>query len=278
MQYVPFLCKSFNYGVDVNLIGIKQHLYVCTYPAQNLYEVASLMSLVYTIPAVPIPNFMNLTLCPGNQIIHPGRVYGMFKDWDGKTGYNPADVPLLYEGLDDASAHEIQILSDDIQNIKAGILKQYPDLDLTQVLPIKERIISMYGAQVKDTSNLTRVFQSNQGYSRVTFPMVPSQEEQGKVVLNLNARFFWEDVPYGLLILKDIGELAGVPTPAVDKQILFHQKFMPVKYLDEKTLQILDNQAVKDSGAPRAYGITSLTELVAMSISNTKIQLFKPSL
>ena len=66
------------------------------------------------------------------------------------------------------------------------------------------------------------MFQTNQGYSRFTFPMVPSKDDPTKVVLNTEARFFWEDVPYGLLILKNIGELAGVKTPSVDKQILFH--------------------------------------------------------
>jgi hypothetical protein len=30
---------------------------------------------------------------------------------------------------------------------------------------------------------------------------------------------------------------------------------MPVKYIDEKTCQFLDNQAMKESGAPRSYGI-----------------------
>lgn len=95
--------------------------------------------------------------------------------------------------------------------------------------------------------------------------MVPVDEDEEKVVLDLNARFFWEDVPYGLLILKDIGELVGVETPNIDKLILFHQKFMPVKYVDEETKQILDNDAVKASGAPRVYGIRSLKDLVATS-------------
>ena len=30
-----------------------------------------------------------------------------FKNWDGKTPFNAKDMPLLYEGLDQASADEI---------------------------------------------------------------------------------------------------------------------------------------------------------------------------
>jgi opine dehydrogenase len=100
LQYVPFLCKVVNYGKDVNIIGPKKHLYAAAYPANRVYEVCTIMSLFYSIPSVPIPNFLNLTLCPSNQIIHPGRVYGFFKNWDGKTPFAAKEMPLLYEGLD----------------------------------------------------------------------------------------------------------------------------------------------------------------------------------
>jgi hypothetical protein len=52
--------------------------------------------------------------------------------------------------------------------------------------------------------------------------MVPVDMSGENVTLNLNARFFWEDVPFGLVILKDIAELIGVKTPHMDKQIIFH--------------------------------------------------------
>lgn len=77
-------------------------------------------------------------------------------------------------------------------------------------MPIKERVESMYDGQISDKSSLKRVFNTNIGYSRVPFPMVPVDKTGEKVTLNLNARFFWEDVPFGLVILKDIGELVGV--------------------------------------------------------------------
>jgi hypothetical protein len=32
----------------------------------------------------------------------------------------------------------------------------------------------------------------------------------GRVSPNLNARFFWEDIPYGLCILKNIGNVFNV--------------------------------------------------------------------
>lgn len=55
----------------------------------------------------------------------------------------------------------------------------------------------------------------------VVFPTVPAKED-GKVTLNLQARFFWEDVPYGLVILKSIGDLLGVKVDHINKQIVWH--------------------------------------------------------
>jgi hypothetical protein len=45
---------------------------------------------------------------------------------------------------------------------------------------------------------------------------------------------------------------------------------MPVKYVCDKTAKFLDNQAVKESGAPRAYGIKTVEDLVAMSLTADK--------
>ena len=128
----------------------------------------------------------------------------------------------------------------------------------------------MYKGQISDTSSLKRIFNTNIGYSRVVFPMVaPDPKKPNRVILNTNARFFWEDVPYGLCILKDIGRILGVPTPNCTKQIVWHQKFMPVKYVDEKTGEFIPGM-LKQTGAPSAYGIKTAAQLVQTSLSTGK--------
>lgn len=97
-------------------------------------------------------------------------------------------------------------------------------------MPIEKRICTMYDGQISDKSSLKRIFNTNIGYSRVPFPMVPIEGQDLKntnpgevlVKLNLNARFFWEDLPYGLVILKDIGNIVGVQTPNITRNIIFH--------------------------------------------------------
>ena len=77
---------------------------------------------------------------------------------------------------------------------------------------------------------------------------VPHPTEKDQVVLNVKSRFFTEDIPYGLCVLKGIGELAGVQTPNIDKTIQWHQKFMDDDYVDEKG-NFLPG-AIEKTGAP----------------------------
>lgn len=79
LQYVPFICKAVNYGKDINIIGPKKNLYAAAWPLNNIHQVCNALSLCYYIPTIPVPSFLNLTLCPSNQIIHPGRVTGFFE-------------------------------------------------------------------------------------------------------------------------------------------------------------------------------------------------------
>ena len=56
--------------------------------------------------------------------------------------------------------------------------------------------------------------------------MIPVDQKGELVTLNFNCRFFTEDVPFGLVILKDIAEMVNVKTKNIDRMILFHQKWM----------------------------------------------------
>ena len=84
------------------------------------------------------------------------------------------------------------------------------------------------------------------------------------VKLNFGARFFSEDINFGLVILKDIACIFGVATPNIDKNIVFHQQYMDVKYIDEKT-GLFIGEGLAKSGGPSAYGITTIEQLVKSS-------------
>ena len=158
-------------------------------------------------------------------------------------------------------------------------MKKYPEIDLNSLLPIKERIIKQYEEQISDKSTLQSVFSTNMGYDILTFPMVSANGNNyimsiyiyiyifgiDGVVIDTKHRFFWEDIPYGLCILKNYGDAFKVPMPNCEKVIQFHQKFMGgIKFLDKENNLVMDN--IQKTGAPSKYGYTSTLDFVATSL------------
>lgn len=69
-----------------------------------------------------------------------------------------------YEDFDALSAELLAKLDNELQTVRVALLQRFPQLDLSPVLPVKERIIKIYGKDVADTSSLLSVVRTNKGY------------------------------------------------------------------------------------------------------------------
>ncbi|CEL95619.1 unnamed protein product [Vitrella brassicaformis CCMP3155] len=267
LQNIPWICKKTVYGREARILGPKKNLWVASCPVEKSRTVACLMSLLFDIPTGTVPNFLTLTLTPSNQIIHPARYYGIFNEWDGRRVYGRDEIPWgLYSDMDDLSAMWLDRLDQELQAVKHRLLGHFPALDLSLVLPLGERVIRQYGSDVSDRSSLKMIFVSNRGYQGCVTPTKCLHDGAGKVLgylPDVDSRLFWEDIPYGLCVLKGIAEMLGVSTPAVDAMIEWHQKWMGKQFiLGHK----LNPATVKDTAAPPAYGMSSLVDLVSSSL------------
>lgn len=126
---------------------------------------------------------------------------------------------------------------------------------------MRERVVASYGTQVKDATSLRSTFCTNVGYRGCRTPL--EDAGNGRVRPAVKSRLFVEDVPYGLVILRDIASLIGIAVPEIDSQIRWHQRWMGVTYLTDAGELNRD----VDTGAPTAYGITTLDELVEDSLA-----------
>ena len=139
----------------------------------------------------------------------------------------------LYEDFDALSAELLAKLDNELQTVKIAMLQHFPQLDLSAVLPVKERIISIYGKDVRDTSSLLSVMRTNEGYKVQTgcllccgrmspyFPIAESwcyrqgcgtplaEVNDGRFKPASESRLYWEDIPFGLCILKHLAEMLG---------------------------------------------------------------------
>ena len=121
---------------------------------------------------------------------------------------------------------------------------------------MKERIINQYSNQIRDKSTMQSVFRTNIGYSTLKIPV---KKVEGGVIPDIDGRIFWEDIPYGLCILKNIADMVYVKTPWINKMIEWHQKFMNKTYMIDGELV---PEILKETGAPRRYGIETIQQLL----------------
>ena len=256
---IPSTCKVTQPGKEVVIIGPKKYLSAAVIPRTRAQEVQQYLIDMWKVPVILIPNFLNMMMTPGNQIIHTGRLLGLF---DNKKTHPLKEIPFFYTSLNQLSVDNMEKLSDEIQLIKKAILKRHPHIDLEAVLPLKDRIIKQYGNMVKDKTNMYTVFTTNTGYKVMTIPMVQTEDKQ--FVLNTKARTFVEDIPFGLVVLKDLAEKAEVEVPFICHCIEWHQELMGKKYVINGKL----NKALLDeTGAPSRYGYDNLDKLMALYTS-----------
>jgi hypothetical protein len=78
-------------------------------------------------------------------------------------------------------------------------------------------------------------------------------------MINVKARIFTEDIPFGLCVLKDLAEMLNVETPYITEAIVWHQKLMGKQFVVNGKL---NNAAIHETGCPRRWGFTDFESLI----------------
>jgi hypothetical protein len=86
---VPYMCAWTVPGESVTMLGPKTSLYLAlaSYRDDQALVATHIIGGLTHIPVVVLPSFLIITLTPGNPIIHPAIMFGMFgpySQWDGK--------------------------------------------------------------------------------------------------------------------------------------------------------------------------------------------------
>ena len=253
--HLPWACRIEEWGKSVSLLGVKSHVEVSVHP--HGHETALLDSLNELFVGTTWTDgghFLNCTLFPTNCIIHPGIMYGLWKDWDGKP---VKEAPLFYQGLTDETADLLTGLSDDIQNTKRALEAQL-GIDLSQTPPIYDYQMSVYGHSIADSSTLRTVFATNSAFRGLTCPM--DKLEDGTLSPAFGCRYLTEDLPHGLAVLKGIAEIAKVDTPHFDAVLSWAQAKIGRVYIENGMIKA-DSPDVKSSGCPQRWGYTMVQDL-----------------
>ena len=253
LQTLPWACRIQEYGGCVSILGTKAQVDLAAFPAKLALDVSTKIGELLGVALSPISNFLSLTLADTGQLIHPGIMYGLFHNWNGQAYSEPS---LFYQAVDEEVAGILHKMSQEVQALRITLQRTYPGLDLTAVRSIGEWLRRSYPTSIQDSGTLHSSFATNRSYTGLLAPMRKSQKG---FTPDFQSRYLSEDVPYGLLVMRGIAELAGVATPQVDDVISWAQDRLGKQYLVEHKLTGADIFLTR---SPQRYGYKSLDQLM----------------
>mmetsp|Transcript_27555 Transcript_27555/g.62467 ORF Transcript_27555/g.62467 Transcript_27555/m.62467 type:complete len:410 (+) Transcript_27555:91-1320(+) len=251
---MPLNCRIQKFGDSVDLASIKHSYDLAAIPAEAAPQAAAMLSTMLGKEVRALEHFIAVHLWPANPNIHPGRLYALFHEHVAGKVYERN--PLFYEEFDELSAEWCQKINDERMAVWTAAVQQSGGAvgNVEDVPHLKPYIESAYFGQIHDSSTLSSVFSTNDGFKGFRCPM--KQVEEGWVP-DFDNRYFTEDIPCTVAIYKGVAEIVGVDTPAIDEVMTFFQHFMGKEYVKQGSLCGHD---VAETMAPQAFGITCLRD------------------
>lgn len=214
LQRVPSVARLVEYGKSVCAAGYRKELHVAALPHVYTEKIAQMISELFEMPCVALPNYLNLTLTPSNPILHTTRLKTIFKNYH--TGVTYDALPLFYEDWSDESSNLLLKCDGELQKICSRLT----EFDLSYVKSLKCHYESETPQQL--TAKIASI-ESLKGLK------TPSVEINGKYIPDLNSRYFTADFTFGLGILVQIAELLEVEVPNMKETLEWYLKIESVK-------------------------------------------------
>ncbi|KAL7565737.1 hypothetical protein ACA910_005430 [Epithemia clementina (nom. ined.)] len=242
-----------------------------------------LQQMVGPLPKLhPVDNFLAVTLMSINSIGHPAISYAFYCHKDITIPFD--EPPLFYQGANEYTGQVLSQLSDEVLEIGRVLKLRYPALDLSSLHHVRDWFLRSYGPDIGDKTNIYTMLMTNKGFCGLTHPMIPCVvpnedddaadavcEAEGetkstsiKYLPNFQSRYFIEDVPCGLVVTRGIAELAGVPTPFMDKVLIWCQECMGKEYLIPETGK-LQGKDIMETRCPQRYGFNNLDDFMTQN-------------
>lgn len=199
-QRTPFIARTKEYGHSANLLGYKPQVAVAHENIADVELFRQKVERLWLTPTKLLDSFYEASLTNSNPILHTGRLYSMWKDWNGQI-YD--HISLFYrEWTEDAAQTLI--------NMDAEFMRLLDELPVTKgSIP---SLLEYYESH--DARSLCTKLQSIAAFQNITSPM---KEVDGGWIPDFESRYFTEDFPFGLRFIKQIADEKGISTPTIDK-------------------------------------------------------------
>ena len=209
IERVPAIARLVQKGKTVRSTGYRNELHVAAIPKKHAEKCAHLIGDIFGIKTTVIPNFLNLTMTPSNPILHTTRLRTLFKGWHEGIVY--PSMPLFYEEWDDESSELLFACDEEVQEICRAL----PEFELQYVKSLRVHYESF---TIEAMTNKISSIPAFRGLS------TPVEKVEGGVVPDLHSRYFTTDFSFGLLIIKQVADFAGVMTPNICETLAWYEQ------------------------------------------------------
>jgi len=242
-QRVHGISRIKEYGSSVYDLGKKSELFIGSLPSDMAPDISDTIEGLIGIPCIPVPNYLSITLTPSNPILHTSRLYSLFKNYENTVWHNEI---FFYREWDDFASNILIGADSELQLLCSKI----EELDLSYVRSLKEHYES------NTTQKMSNKIRSIKAFKDIKAPMI---KDAGRYIPDFNSRYFKEDFPYGLCIIKSFCYIAGIGTPIIDEMLQWYASTNNLEYyVDGK----FEGKDLEDLLLPQNYGINSVADIV----------------
>lgn len=233
-QRVPYIARVSEYGKSSELKGYKDLLHIAFSSPNGNEKVIKDLEYLFNTPIETLDTIWPAALTNSNPLLHTARLYSLFKNYQKGMYYE--QPPLFYEEWDNESSELLLNLDDEFNTIVSFL-----PLMNSKIKSLKEHYES------NNAQELTNKLRSIKAFKGIRLQM---KSENDTFLPDFENRYFTEDIPFGLLIIKEFAEYFNVKTPSMDKVIYWAQKMMNKEYLVDGKLTGKD---IEHSGLVKNY-------------------------
>lgn len=199
LQRVPYVSRVVEYGKEANLLGYRDKLIMAVENVDDREDFRKLVENGFGEPVELCDSFYEVTLSNSNPILHTGRLYTMWKDWDGK----PYDRCSLFYNEWTIEASQLEVEMDK----EFFALLRKLNVSTKHIATLLEHYESV------DAKGMTEKLRSIGSLSTILSPMT---QVDGGWIPDFKSRYFTEDFPYGLMTIHKLAKENRIDCPNIE--------------------------------------------------------------
>ena len=198
-QRVPFISRTTEYGRSAELKGYKPLLNLAVEQTADKEALRLTIEQLFHTPTQLLQSHYEASLTNSNPLLHPSRLYTLWKDWHEGIVYDKN--PYFYADW----------------TLEAAQL--YIDMDaefqtLLRTLPVRSEaipdVLTYYESH--DAASLAHKLRTIPAFQGILSPM---KEVEGGFLPNFHSRYFTEDFPFGMRFIIELAQEKGVQIPKI---------------------------------------------------------------